>query len=59
MRFPQGSSLLRVWIVASIPFAMFLVFLMVFQGMYGAWVGLAILALFWVLAFWVTDSRRS
>ncbi|MEU9190685.1 hypothetical protein AB0D14_40505 [Streptomyces sp. NPDC048484] len=55
----DNNRMLRMWLVASIPFAVFLVFLMVFQGMYGAWVGLAILALFWGLAFWVTDSRRS
>lgn len=51
----DNNRMLRMWLVASVPFAVFLVFLMVFQGMYGAWVGLAILALFWVLAFWVTS----
>ncbi|MEU9900520.1 hypothetical protein ACIBCS_04510 [Streptomyces phaeochromogenes] len=55
----DNDRLLRTWLVASVSFAVFLVFVMVFQGMYGAWVGLAILALFWGLAFWATDSRRS
>jgi tetrahydromethanopterin S-methyltransferase subunit B len=35
------------------------VWLIFFQKMYGAWVGLAILALFWVLAFWVTKPSNS
>ncbi|MEV2233880.1 hypothetical protein AB0H69_35600 [Streptomyces phaeochromogenes] len=55
----DNNRMLRTWLVASVSFAVFLLFAMVFQGMYGAWVGLAILALFWGLAFWVTDSRRS
>jgi uncharacterized membrane protein len=54
----ENNKMLRIWLVASFLFAVFLVLLMIFQGMYGAWVGLAILALFWALAFWVTSSPR-
>ncbi|MEV5340144.1 hypothetical protein AB0K93_16920 [Streptomyces sp. NPDC052676] len=53
------NKLLRIWLYSSFVFALFLVWLMIFQKLYGAWVGLAILALFCVLAFWVTKPPNS
>ncbi|MFD7460699.1 MULTISPECIES: hypothetical protein [unclassified Streptomyces] len=55
----DNNKMLRIWLSASFVFALFLVWLIFFQKMYGAWVGLAILALFWVLAFWVTKPSNS
>lgn len=55
----ESNRFLRMWLVASLPFALFLLFLMVFQGLYGAWAGLAVLAAFWAMAFYVTRSPKS
>ncbi|WP_210986676.1 hypothetical protein [Streptomyces sp. F63] len=60
MRFSgENNRFPRMWLVASFLFALFLVFLMIFQGMHGAWVGLAALSVFWAMALHVTGSPGS
>ncbi|WP_030542175.1 hypothetical protein [Streptomyces albus] len=55
----ENNRFLRMWLVASFLFALFLVFLMIFQGMHGAWVGLAVLSALCGTAIYVTGSPRS